>query len=63
MVYDHHEPARVLSRRLHRPERSAGEHEELIEVLARHDAIRRHRQQGLQRVLAARRDKKEQEER
>jgi len=63
MVYDHHEPARVLSRSLHRPERSAGEHEELIEALARHDAaaaqdaIRRHRQQGLARALMALREK------
>jgi DNA-binding GntR family transcriptional regulator len=67
IVYDHHEPARVLSRRLHRPEQSAGEHEEIIAALERHDApaaqdaLRRHRLRGFERALAALREKQAQE--
>jgi DNA-binding GntR family transcriptional regulator len=67
IVYDHHEPARALSRRLHRPDQSADEHEEVIEALARHDALsaqealRRHRQRGLERALLALKEKKERE--
>ena len=63
IVYDHHEPARALGRRLHDAGLSAGEHNALIEALAQHDAaaaqevIRRHRQRGLERALAALREK------
>ena len=63
MVYDHHEPARALSRRLHQPGQSADEHEEIIQALERHDAaaaqeaLRRHRRRGFERALAALREK------
>lgn len=56
-VYDHMEPARVLSRIMHSPARSGGEHERLIDALARHDvpaaqdALRKHRLHGLERAL------------
>jgi DNA-binding GntR family transcriptional regulator len=68
MVYDHHEPARALSRRLHQPAQSAGEHEEVIRALERHDAaaaqdaLRRHRSRALQRAITALRQKQEERE-
>ncbi|MBI3971618.1 MAG: GntR family transcriptional regulator [Chloroflexi bacterium] len=58
-VYDHYEPARVLSRGQHNPIRSAEEHARIVDALRRHDAaaaqnaLRVHREQSVQRALAA----------
>lgn len=59
VVFDHLEPSRALARLRREPERSAAEHEALIDALAHHDtgaaqaAVRAHRGRGQERALAA----------
>jgi DNA-binding GntR family transcriptional regulator len=59
LVYDHHEPARALSRPTHDQQRASREHEQIVDALARGDAtaaqetLRRHRRNGAQRAIAA----------
>jgi DNA-binding GntR family transcriptional regulator len=59
LVYDHHEPARALSRPTHDQTRASREHDEIVDALARGDApaaqeaLRRHRRNGAERAIAA----------
>ncbi len=59
LVYDHHEPARGLSRPTHDQARASREHEAIVDALARGDAaaaqetLRHHRRNGAERAVAA----------
>jgi DNA-binding GntR family transcriptional regulator len=59
LVYDHHEPARALSRPTHDQARASCEHEAIVDALTRGDAtaaqetLRRHRRNGAERAIAA----------